>query len=777
MAKNLVIVESPAKAKTIEKFLGKDYTVKSSIGHIRDMPKKGMGIDIENNFKPTYEVTADKKKVVTQLRKDVKAADKIYLATDEDREGEAIAWHLLEALNLPKDTPRIVFHEITKGAITRAITEPRIVDYNLVDAQQARRIIDRLVGFEISPVLWRKISGARSAGRVQSPVVRLVVEREREIIDHTCENTYKVKADLVNDAGELIEVKLSADFNKKDEALAFATAFLDAKLSVASIEKKPSKRTPKPPFITSTLQQEASQKLGFSVKQTMTLAQGLYREGAITYMRTDSFTLSETAIEAAGKVIEKEFGRDYHQERRFKTKDASAQEAHESIRPTDLTKSEIFGLEGQAAKLYTLIYKRTLACQMSDAQLQKTQIKINISNRSENFIANGEILIFPGFLSVYDYLSSDDKLLPNLNKGDALSIANFSARESFSRAKPRYTEASLVKKIEEMGIGRPSTFATMVSTVQDRGYVSKETREGVEREYHKIEIIDGAISESTPVERTGAEKNKLFPTSVAYLLNDFLVKYFSEIVDYQFTAKLESDFDTIATQNVPWQGVVKNFYQPFHQKVEDAADISREETHGMRELGTDPKSGKPVSVRFGRYGAFAQIGHKDDEEKPIFASLRGSLDIETIKLEEALELFNMPRTVGETDDFGIIKANYGRFGPYIQYGKKYVSLKEITPEEVTLDEALILIKAKEKFDAERIIKTFNDSDIQVLNGRFGPYIWNGKKKGKGQKNITIKKVFGDKIPADLTLEECKKAVSGKLKPKAKPKKRKKVARK
>ncbi|VVM25350.1 DNA topoisomerase I (EC [uncultured Gammaproteobacteria bacterium] len=408
----------------------------------------------------------------------------------------------------------------------------------------------------------------------------------------------------------------------------------------------------------------------------MTLAQGLYREGAITYMRTDSFTLSETAIEAAGKVIEKEFGRNYHQERRFKTKDAGAQEAHEAIRPTDLTKSEIFGLEHQAAKLYTLIYKRTLACQMSDAELQKTQIKINISNRAENFIANGEVLVFPGFLSVYDYLSSDDKLLPNLNKGDALSIANFTARESFSRAKPRYTEASLVKKIEEMGIGRPSTFATMVSTVQDRGYVSKETREGVEREYQKIEIINGTMVESTSIENTGAEKNKLFPTSVAYLLNDFLVKYFSEIVDYQFTAKLESDFDTIATQNVPWQGVVKNFYKPFHQKVEDAADISREETHGMRELGTDPKSGKPVSVRFGRYGAFAQIGHKDDEEKPVFASLRGSLDIETIKLEEALELFNMPRTVGETDDFGVIKANYGRFGLTSNTAKNMSLLKK-----------------------------------------------------------------------------------------------------
>ena len=771
MAKNLVIVESPAKAKTIEKFLGKDYVVKSSIGHIRDMPKKNMGIDIENNFEPTYEVTADKKKVVAELRKAVKSAEKVYLATDEDREGEAIAWHLLETLKLPRDTARIVFHEITKGAITSAITTPRTVDYHLVDAQQARRIIDRLVGFEISPVLWRKISGARSAGRVQSPVMRLVVEREREITKHTSISTYKVKAELVNDSGEVADVKLNKDFDSKEDALAFTTKLLSADLTVASIEKKPSKRSPKAPFITSTLQQEASQKLGFSVKQTMTIAQNLYREGSITYMRTDSFNLSETAIEAAGKVIEQEFGAEYHNVRRFKTKDSGAQEAHEAIRPTDLTKPSIYGVDEQTAKLYSLIYKRTLASQMSDAQLQKTQIKVTVSNADELFLANGEILTFPGFLKVYDYLSADDKLLPDLSKGDSLTLASFSARESFSRAKPRYTEASLVKKVEEMGIGRPSTFATMVSTVQDRNYVTKETREGYEREYDLIEIQDNAVVESRASETTGAEKNKLFPTNVAYLLNDFLVKNFSNIIDYEFTAKLESDFDTVATQNVPWKQVVKNFYDPFHAQIEAAADISREETHGMRELGEDPKSGKPVSVRFGRYGAFAQIGHKDDEDKPTFAALRGTLDIETITLDEALELFNMPRTVGETEEFGVIKANYGRFGPYIQYGKKYVSLKEHIPEEVDLETALELIAAKEKYDAERVIKKFDDSEIQVLNGRFGPYVWNGKKRGKGQKNITIKKVFGDKEPIDLTLEECKKAISGKLKPKTKARKK------
>ncbi len=767
MAKNLVIVESPTKAKTIEKFLGKDFSVKSSIGHIRDMPKKNMGIDIDNNFTPTYEITADKKKVVTDLRKAVKIAEKVYLATDEDREGEAIAWHLLEALNLPKDTPRIVFHEITKNAITHAIAEPRIVNYQLVDAQQARRIIDRLVGFEISPILWRKISGARSAGRVQSPVVRLVVEREREISKHIDNSTYKVKAELSSESGEIFKVKLSKEFKSKKQVLAFANILLSANLTITSIEKKPFKRSPKPPFITSTLQQEAFQKLGFSVKQTMILAQNLYRKGFITYMRTDSFILSETAIEAVHKIIVREFGSEYHNTRRYKSKESRAQEAHEAIRPTDLTRPNILDIEDQAAKLYSLIYKRTLSCQMSDSQLQKTKIKINIEGLDEIFLANGEVLAFPGFLRIYDYLLSEDKLLPRLNKGNALNLVNFKARESFSRAKPRYTEASLVKKIEEMGIGRPSTFATMVSTVQDRNYVTKKIGRGVEREYQLIEIKDNQVIQSQPSEVINVEKNKLFPTNIAYLLTDFLVKYFNNIIDYKFTAKLESDFDTIATQNISWQGVVKSFYVPFHQKIEDAANISREEIHGMRNLGVDPKSDKPVSVRVGRYGAFVQIGHTDDKDKPTFASFRGLLDIESITLDEALELFNMPRYLGETDNFGAIKANYGRFGPYIQYGKKYVSLKEDIPEEVSLEKALELIKIKEKFDSERIIKIFDGSDIQLLNGRFGPYIWNGKKKGKGQKNITIKKVFGDKPIANLTLEECKKAISGKLKLKKK----------
>lgn len=773
MSKNLVIVESPAKAKTIEKFLGPDYVVKSSIGHIRDMPKKDMGVDIENNFQPTYAISADKKKVVADLKKSVKTATKIFLATDEDREGEAIAWHLQQALSLAEDTPRIVFHEITKGAITDAINNPRTIDTDLVNAQQARRIIDRLVGFEISPVLWRKISGARSAGRVQSPVVRIVVEREREISAHSPTSSHKVKANLANSSNQSLEVKLSVDFKSKEEALSFSESVLLAELKVNSVETKPSKRSPKAPFITSTLQQEASQKLGFSVKQTMSIAQNLYREGAITYMRTDSLNLSELAIAAAQEEIVSKFGSKFHQARRYKTNSSGAQEAHEAIRPTDLTKPSILGLDDQSTKLYSLIYKRTLASQMSDAQLQKTKININISNRSEHFIADGEVLSFAGFLEVYDYMAAEDKLLPEISKDDLLTLVDLASKESFSRAKPRYTEASLVKEIEQMGIGRPSTFATMITTVQDRNYVVKETREGVQRDYQLIEIKDGVISESIQTETTGAEKNKLFPTNVAYLLVDFLVKNFKNIIGYEFTANLESDFDLIAEESKPWAGVIRDFYEPFHAQIELAKDISRDETHGKRDLGEDPVSGKPVSVRFGRYGAFAQIGHQDDEEKPTFSSLRTGQDIENITLAEAIELFKMPRTVGETIEGETIKANYGRFGPYIQYGKKYVSLKEISPEEVTLEEALELIIVKEKLDAERIIKVFEDSDIQVLNGRFGPYVWNGKKRGKGQKNVTVQKVFGDKAPIDLTLEECKKAIDGKIKAKTKAKKAKK----
>ena len=772
MSSNLVIVESPAKAKTIEKFLGGDYVVKSSIGHIRDMPKKGMGISIENNFQPTYEVSSDKKKVVSELKKAVKNSQTVYLATDEDREGEAIAWHLIESLNLSNDTPRIVFNEITKKAITEAIKSPRTVDFNLVNAQQARRIIDRIVGFEISPILWRKVSGARSAGRVQSPVVRLVVEREREINAHNPKITFKSTAILSDVVNNELEVKLEQDFLNKDDAINFANLLKDANLVVSSVTQKPSKRSPKPPFITSTLQQEASQRLGFSVKQTMSIAQNLYRDGAITYMRTDSFHLSDEAIAAASSEISKKFGKDSLNIRHYKTSDKSAQEAHEAIRPTDLTKSQIVGLDESSAKLYDLIYRRTLASQMTDAELERTIINVKISNSEHFFSAEGEVLIKKGFLQVYGGMT-DDKLLPKLTQGDKLSLISFLSRETFSRAKARYTEASLVKTIEKMGIGRPSTFATMVSTVQERGYVSKETRPGIIRDYDQVEITNNEVIETRKSESTGAEKNKLFPTNTAYLLTDFLVKNFNNIIDYQFTANLEDEFDMIAKEDANWQSIVGNFYDPFHQQIEVAKEVSREETHGYRELGIDPKSGKTVSVRHGRYGAFAQIGDKDSEESPTFASLKRGQDIETISLDEALDLFNLPRTLGQTEDGLTIKTNYGRFGPYIQYGKKYVSLKDDTPEDVQLERALELIAEKEKLDAERVIKTFPDSDIQILNGRFGPYIWNGKKRGKGQKNITIKKFFEDKDPSTLTLNECEKAISGKLTSKSKKTKKKK----
>jgi DNA topoisomerase-1 len=765
---NLVIVESPAKAKTIEKFLGSGWIVKSSVGHIRDMEKKNMGIDLDNGFTPTYVISPDKKKIVTDLKKSVKAADLVYLATDDDREGEAIAWHLQQALQLDENTPRIVFHEITKKAVLDAVKHPRTIDYSVVDAQQARRVIDRIVGFEISPVLWRKISGAKSAGRVQSPVVRIVAEREREINAFVPSVSFKSKAELLN--GETIATKLNTDFTDEAAVQTFATALIDANLQLATIDKKPSKRSPKPPFTTSTLQQEASTKLGFSVKQTMTIAQNLYRQGFITYMRTDSLALSADAIDVASRVITDNFGDEFLHNRQYKAKTKGAQEAHEAIRPTDLAKPSIPVSDNGEQKLYNLIYKRTLASQMADAKLEKTKITIDISGRDEKFIAEGEVLNFAGFLKVYDYLSSEDKILPNLKVGDNLELQSFSAKQTFSKAKPRYTESSLVKTIEEMGIGRPSTFATMVSTVQDRGYVIKDSREGKMRDYQLITIENGEVITQTLQETAFTEKNKLFPTSVAYLLTDFLNKHFSDIVDYGWTAKLEESFDKIADNSKNWVSVVDGFYKVFHAKIEKSEEISREEAHNTRVLGNDPKTGKPISVRFGRYGPFAQIGDKDDEQAPVFASLKPHQDTETITLEEALELFKMPRVVGEHPEFGVIKANYGRFGPYIQYGKKYVSLKEISPEEVSLDEALVLIAAKEEFDAQRVIKTFEESEIEVLNGRFGPYIWNGKKRGKGQKNITIKKIFGEtQDPKTLTLKQCQDAISGKLKPKTKTK--------
>lgn len=762
MPKNLVIVESPAKAKTIEGFLGKDYTVKSSVGHIRDMPKKDMGIDIENNFQPSYIISSDKKQIVADLKKSIKQCNEVYLATDDDREGEAIAWHLKESLGLDDNTPRIVFQEITKEAISSAIKSPRKINKNLVDAQQARRVIDRLVGFEISPVLWRKISGAKSAGRVQSPVVRLVVDREREIINHIPESSFKSSASLAIKDGNSLEFKLKQNFKTKDEAIDFAKNLLQAELKVDKVDSYLSKKQPKQPFTTSTLQQEASQKLGFAVKRTMNIAQNLYREGYITYMRTDSYSLSDKFIQEAATIIQSKYGKQYHQKRLYKTKSSTAQEAHEAIRVTDVNRTDVNNLDSDAKKLYTLIYKRSIASQMSDAKVKKTKISVKISNRDEVFLTEGEILEFAGFLSVYDYANKEDKLLPEIKEGEILQLLELNSKESFSKHKPRYTEASLVNEIEKMGIGRPSTFASMVTTIQDRKYAVKETRDGFKRKYTLISIVDGAIKEDSKVETSGAEKNKLFPTNVAYLLVDFLVKYFDDIICYEFTAKLEDSFDKIANNNIVWQDVVSSFYKPFHDKIDVAKNISRDDSHNRRELGVDPASGKMVTASFGRYGAYIQIGNKDEEEKPKFASLKKQQSIESITLEEALELFKMPRILGQTKDGDTVKANYGPFGPYVQYGKKYLSLKEHSPEEIDIETALELIVIKEKADAERIIKTFADSDIQILNGRFGPYIWNGKKRGKGQKNITIKNFFANKNPADLSLKDCEKAISGKL---------------
>ncbi len=756
----LVIVESPAKADTIKGFLGNDFVVESSVGHIRDMSKKDMGIDIKNSFKPTYEISPSKKSIVSKLKKLAKEATKVYLATDEDREGESIAWHLLEALKLPEDTSRIVFHEITKPAIKYAITNPRVVNMPLVHAQQARRIIDRLVGFEISPILWRKISGAKSAGRVQSPVVRLVVEREQEITNFKAETTYKIKAELISNNSKFL-VKLNKSFASKQQTEEFVKHLLNAKLQITDIKTKPSKKSPSPPFMTSTLQQEASQKLGFSVKQTMTLAQNLYRDGHISYMRTDSLNLSDIALASAKSIITNKYGSDYANPRHYKTKNSSAQEAHEAIRPTDLSKTSL-GANEKEEKLYNLIRKRTLASQMSSAILDKTKVVISIANKDEVFIAEGEVLKFAGFLKVYDFDTSKDKLLPELKINQNPTIDTLDAKETFSKPKPRYTEASLVKKIEEMGIGRPSTFASMISTVQERGYIVKENIDGVERECNLLQIKQNKFIAIKIVEVFNNDKNKLLPTSVAYLLTDFLKKYFNNIVDYQFSANLEVDFDAIANKNKIWHKIVSDFYTMFHEQVEFASNLSKQELNNARVVGIDPDSGKDITLRLGRYGAFAQIGDKDDEQKPIFASLKKGQNLETITLEETLELFKLPRLVGNTDDGLPIKANYGRFGPYIQYGKKYVSLKEETPETVSLETALQLIADKEKKDKELIIKTFDKSDIRVLNGRFGAYISNGKKRGKGQKNITIKKFFGDKEPNSLSLKECEDAIAGKI---------------
>ncbi|MFZ6051050.1 type I DNA topoisomerase [Halocola ammonii] len=774
MSKNLVIVESPAKAKTIEGYLGKDFTVKSSYGHVRDLPKKDVAIDIENDFKPVYEITADKKDVVKELKKLAKAAETVWLATDEDREGEAISWHLAEALGLKdENTKRIVFSEITKSAILKAIESPRQVDKNLVDAQQARRILDRLVGFELSPVLWKKVKPSLSAGRVQSVTVRIIVEREREIDAFTPESSFRVVAEFEAE-GKTFKGELGKRFKTEKEAEDFLKKCKAADFSVESLEKKPAKKSPAAPFTTSTLQQEASRKLSFSVAQTMMVAQKLYESGKITYMRTDSVNLSDTALKGAEKEIEKSYGKEYAKRRKYSSKSKGAQEAHEAIRPTEMSAHSVTG-DRNEERLYDLIWKRTIASQMAEAQLEKTTAKISAPNVDEVFTARGEIIKFEGFLKVYLEGTDDEEddspkgILPPLTKGEAVNAESITATERFTHHPPRYTEASLVKKLEELGIGRPSTYAPTISTIQKRGYVEKKELEGKERKYQMLSLSGDTIKKEEKTEITGAEKGKLFPTDIGIVVNDFLVENFESILDYNFTAKVEKEFDDIAQGMLQWNKMIKSFYSPFHENVEDTLENS-EKASGERILGEDPKSGKTVLVRIGRFGPLAQIGAPDDEEKQ-FASLRADQSINSITLEEALDLFKLPRDLGQFEDKKVVAA-IGRFGPYIRHDGKFVSLKPKEgddPYTIELDRAIELIKAKREQDEKNRIKTFEEDDsIQVLNGRYGPYIKAGKQ------NVKIPK---DKEPEKLTFEEVKELIEeheknppkGRRKAKAKPK--------
>jgi DNA topoisomerase I len=756
MSKNLVIVESPAKAKTIEGFLGKDYIVKSSYGHVRDLKKKGISIDIQNGFKPEYEVSEDKKQVVSELKKLAKAAEMVWLATDEDREGEAISWHLEEALSLvKKKTKRIVFHEITKSAINKAIENPRQVDNDLVDAQQARRILDRLVGFELSPILWKKVKPSLSAGRVQSVTVRLIVEREREVTSFVSEASYRTVA-LFNIGSAFFKAELPKKFKLKEEALAFLNNCLNSKYQVADLEKKPAKKTPAAPFTTSTLQQEAGRKLGYSVAQTMIVAQKLYEEGKITYMRTDSVNLSETAINAAKAEIIKSFGEKYSKTRQFTTKSKGAQEAHEAIRPVDMGIQEMEGDNG-GKKLYDLIWKRTLASQMADAELEKTVVKIDISGSKEQFVARGEVLKFEGFLKVYLESSDDESdentegMLPAMKKGDHLKMENITVTQRFSYHPARYSEASLVKKLEELGIGRPSTYAPTISTVQKRGYVVKEDREGYVRKFEQIILKNNVIKEEIKEENTGAEKAKLFPTDIGIVVNDFLVTHFGTILSYDFTATVEKQFDEIAEGHLKWNDMIGKFYTPFHITVENTLENSQKAT-GARELGLDPVSGKKVYARIGRFGPMIQIGEQEDEDKPKFASLKKEQSITSISFEEAMDLFKLPRNLGLYEDKEISVA-IGRFGPFIKHDGKFISINVKNgddPMTMSLDRAIELIELKRQSEVDNLIKKFpEDVTIQIIKGRFGPYI------KAGTKNVKIPK---DKAPESLTFEEVKELV-------------------
>jgi len=758
MAKNLLIVESPAKAKTIEGYLGKDFTVKSSYGHIRDLVKSDDAIDIANNFKQKYEVPADKKQIVSELKKLAKEADMVWLASDEDREGEAISWHLFDTLDL-KDatTKRIVFHEITKPAILRAIETPRKIDYNLVNAQQARRVLDRLVGFELSPVLWKKVKPSLSAGRVQSVAVRLIVDREREINKFKSEAAFKITA-VFGKGKDAFKAELPERFSKQEDAEKFLTDCIGAAFNIKSLETRPAKRAPAAPFTTSTLQQEASRKLGFSVSRTMQVAQKLYESGHITYMRTDSVNLSEHALTTAAQEIISAYGNKYHQQRVYKTKNASAQEAHEAIRPTYFSQHTISG-DSSEMRLYDLIWKRAIASQMSEALFEKTTAKISISSRKEELVANGEVMKFDGFLKVYLESSDEEEdnlqdgenaILPPLTKGQLLELQEMLATERFSRPPARYTEAALVKKLEELGIGRPSTYAPTISTVQNRGYVVKEEREGKQRAFRVLSLKGDKITKAEKTENTGAEKGKLFPTDIGSVVNDFLVQYFHDIVDFNFTASVEKQFDEIAQGLQEWTDMIRGFYTPFHKEVESTIQTADKAT-GERDLGVHPVNGKKVSVRIGRFGPFVQVGDSVvegvNDEKPLYASLRAGQSIETISMDEALELFKLPKKVGVFEDKDMTVA-IGKFGPYIRHNSSFISLpKGQDPHDVTEEMAIELITEKRKKDAEKLIKAFDeDPTVKVLNGRFGPYIEFGKL------NVKIPK---GKEPKDLTFEECK----------------------
>jgi len=753
MSKNLVIVESPAKAKTIEKYLGKDFHVLSSVGHIRSIAKKVKGgtepIQVDNGFETTYEIDPEKKKTVAELRKAVKVAETIWLATDEDREGEAIAWHLCEVLKLdPKTTKRIVFHEITKKAIEEAVKHPRTVDMSLVRAQQARQILDRLVGFELSPVVWQKVPGGKSAGRVQSPAVRLLVEREREIDTFNGSFTFKVTAEFMHD-GQLVKAELPKRFDTEEEAQKFLESLIDADFTVSNITTSPSTRNPSAPFTTSTLQQDANSRLGFGSKATMASAQKLYQEGKITYMRTDSVNLGGEAIAAAASYIKSAFGEEYSQVRTFKTKAAGAQEAHEAIRPTDMAQERGSSNEYDQ-KLYTLIRNRTLASQMAPAKLEKTVVTIAISTTNEVFEAKGEVVIFDGFMRVYGGSKKDPDLLPAVTSGDILKLEAATAKQLFARPPARFTEGALVKKLEDLGIGRPSTYATIINTVQVRGYAEKGEGEGTPRDVIVYNLKDGQVNREVIQEKTGADRGKLVPTAAGQVVSDFLTNHFDQIVDYGFTAKVEEEFDEIAQGKLERNSMLEDFYKPFHQLITESGGIDRSTVAQAREIGIDPKTNKPVLARFGRYGPMLQLGSNENpEDKPQFAPLPAGKKIETVTLEEALHAFKLPRVLGTTTDGDDIKANIGRFGPYVQIGKLFVSIKPLDPHTITLQEALELYKEKLKAEAEKNIADFGDG-IKVLKGRYGPYITDGKKNAKIPK---------DTEPASITHEQAKELLA------------------